>query len=231
MHRAALLVLCLAVAHLGCGGDVTVASSGEGGAGASGSTGSTASTTTGSNGSGSGSAATSGSAGTASGGGGAVPGYAACSGPGQCTLVASGCCGVCGMPELSNVVAIHEDKYAEFFDVTCPGPIPPCPGCPTASNPDLFAYCEAGQCVGADVRVHELSACQSDSECVLRAGLECCECGSDGISALRADAVGSLQQLVCVPDEACDDCAPVFPDNAVASCVEGHCRVVYFPIK
>ena len=210
-----------------CGSEVV--SDGSGGAGGSevatgattgtGSTGSTGSTT------GPGSTGSSGS--TGSGGG---PSFAACSEPGTCALALQGCCAPCGAPTLSDFDAIFEGSVEAHRAAVCPDPAAePCPKCPTGLDPTLFAYCdlEVGSCKGARLGDTRFAECSQASDCVLRLGLECCECGSSGDWVAVAGAkLGELQGVLCSPSDACAECQPQPPPEYSATCNAGRCEVV-----
>jgi hypothetical protein len=178
---------------------------------------------------GSGNGGGSGGAGGTGGTGGTAPAFEACSGPGQCTLVNRECCAQCVEPDLSQRVAIHEDYVDEWSSQNCPMPTA-CPDCiPAAENPDLFAYCDSGKCVAANVTQHALSDCATSADCALRYGMSCCEgCagGAEGLVAVSASAVGQIYELACDPLESCPACAPMYPPEYKAECVAGHCAVV-----
>jgi hypothetical protein len=151
------------------------------------------------------------------------PAVTSCSEPWDCRLATPSCC-LCGTPELDDYIAINRNAPAEC---DCPQAC----DCVLEPNPNLGATCQAGRCTGFDVRrIAELSACQSDSECVLREGAGCCEgCGGGEWSwvALRKDSGGALSNLVCGSGPgACPPCMPPPPpDTKRAACVAGRCEV------
>jgi hypothetical protein len=142
-----------------------------------------------------------------------------------------GCCEGCFKPELDDLVPINKSQAEAFFDDQCPNPegCPQCAGCP---NGNLFAFCDGGTCRGADLRVHELSQCDDPSECQLRGGTDCCEeCGAISAScgvlvAINPQLQSALADLVCADDAACPPCMPLYPDDAFADCIDGHCQVI-----
>lgn len=176
---------------------------------------------------------TGGSGGTGGGGGrdaGKID-FAACNGPGQCTLVASGCCDACGMPQLSGLTAVNKENVPEFKKEVCPEP-EQCPGCETKFNPNLFAYCESGKCVGADMRTDPVSQCHKPADCKLRFGAGCCESCTGTEEQLTSVAINNendLKSLVCSPGTVCENCMPQYPMGPIVDCgAEGHCKVVVF---
>jgi hypothetical protein len=202
-----------------CGGSATF---GTGGSGAGGSGGS--------GGSGAGPVGPGSGAGPGSGGSGAA--WGSCVEAGECVLSDAGCCGSCGEQTLEGSVALNQGEVDAYYaSLMCDNV--GCPDCYGWPNANLFATCEAGHCQKYDVRQHDLSACGPSDTCVLRWGLDCCPgCSSpmwvdehSGLVAVRQGA--PLADLVCLGDVACDECAPQFPADAIAECIEGHCQVVF----
>lgn len=194
-----LLVIAAALAAPACGG--TVVGTGGGAGNGTTSTG-TGTTTTGT-----------------------VTAFDACTGPGQCLLVDKGCCSSCGTESLDSKVPINAASSEAYFQSICPEPVP-CPACASQPNPNLFAYCEAGQCVAADVTTNFVSACVSDADCHLRNGSACCEQCTGSLDQLIAVSVANnLPALLCGPNDGCPKCLPSYPIDAVAICSAGHCAV------
>ncbi len=127
------------------------------------------------------------------------------------------------------MVALHQDDVSAHYEDVCTDPVA-CPDCPSALNPDLFAYCDAGLCQGADVKGDPLGGCGSNADCKLRLGLECCECGNENgiLTAIPIAYEQKLQELVCDSDFGCPECAPVYPADTEAWCEAGHCVVMYW---
>ncbi len=154
--------------------------------------------------------------------------WARCAVNSDCVLRADSCCAPCGAPGLDDVDAVHQARTEEHFRDVCPSPTP-CPLCPVANNPDLLATCEAWACEAVDIRRHFASTCASDDDCRLRVA-GCCECGG---STAPADLIAiawlgeaGYRQLVCDPEQACPECAPVYPDEVEAWCAsDGHCDI------
>ena len=153
------------------------------------------------------------------------PDFGACSGPGQCILAPVSCCGVCGQPTAADFVAINS-LYADFYQKQrCPIALP-CPACATATNPNLGARCVLGRCQVFDVqKVPEYSSCQATSDCVLRNGVGCCECGGNGWVAVSQSGNAALGRDECAPNSACPACAPVPPPGTFATCIGNACNV------
>ena len=147
----------------------------------------------------------------------------ACAEPADCMLAEASCC-VCGMPELGDYVAANA-KYAS--ECMCQGPA--C-GCASMLNPNLAATCNAGSCQGFDVRqLDALSGCQTDTDCTLRMGLDCCEAcaGSEWeLVAVRTDAGPKLSPMLCGSGPVgCPGCIPQYPAGKTAVCIANHCQV------
>jgi hypothetical protein len=151
----------------------------------------------------------------------------ACTSPTDCALGISldhqGC--LCGIPALDDFTAVNNGYLTE-----CTGPGSMC-DCMSGTNPNLGATCTKGTCEGFDVsQVDALSACTSDSDCTLRAGIGCCQaCGGStaDLVAIRVDASGTLAQMLCPPGGVnCPACGGGSPSGVSAACVAGHCQVV-----
>ena len=137
---------------------------------------------------------------------------------------------MCGKPTLGQLDAINQSAIEAHYDATCEDPGGPCPGCAYEPNPNLFAYCDLPnkQCAGADFSTHSLNTCTLPSDCTLRYGLSCCECGSEGLglTAVPKD-YGPIAALVCEGDVGCLECQPTYPADVLADCVGGKCAVAY----
>jgi hypothetical protein len=168
-----------------------------------------------------------GSGGSGGAGGGIMPAFNACAGPGQCTLVPNSCCGPCGDATLAGLEPVSVDLADEYTTNICPQPSA-CP-CAYTPNADLFAYCDAGTCTGADVTTHAFSECTAAADCRLRMGMGCCEgCAGDAaeLVAVASSAALAMSEQLCAPGMGCPACAPIYPSEWKADCVAGHCAVV-----
>lgn len=148
----------------------------------------------------------------------------ACTHNGECTLTSRTCCGVCGAPNLEDVIALPFSSIDDYRATACEGD-PLCPGCASAPNPNLFATCNAATCVAIDVGATAIAQCEVDDDCVLRVA-GCCECGDtspEALVSLRADALLDYLALVCDAEVPCDDCVPTYPDDQEAYCDAGRC--------
>lgn len=220
---ATATLIVMAQFGAGCGSEITVWNDGGGG---SQSTSSTGNQSTGNQ-----------STGTSSSTSGGPTDLSACDGVGQCELVPASCCGFCGQPATDDMTGIHKDQLDAHRNEVC-GDDAACPACYAEPDPNLFAYCDQpasgnGSCVAADVRTHDLSVCEKDSDCRLRMGLDCCEgCfgGVDGVVAISTKKNDELSALACGPElMGCPECAPDYPDDAIAVCTSGHCEVAFKP--
>src|SRR5262249_25102624 len=106
--------------------------------------------------------------------------FAACGPSDRCVVAFTGCCGYFGPPQLSDFAAINSSQVGPYHAATCPVPIA-CPRCAGSPNLYIGARCLNGRCALFDTReTPAFSACARDTDCRLRKGLECCECGAAG---------------------------------------------------
>lgn len=154
-------------------------------------------------------------------------GLRACSEPSDCIVVPAGCCGSCGAPTRGDAIAIARDQGATYRDRVCIGV--GCPACaPLFIDPTLVATCNAGQCEVIDWTAHTGSECTSNTDCAVRTP-DCCPCGGDtdpgrliGVASENAYAA-----LVCDSDQACPECAAIYPSEVTARCHPlGHCETL-----
>jgi hypothetical protein len=76
-----------------------------------------------------------------------------------------------------------------------------------------------------DVRSTDLAHCESDGDCLLREGLECCECASAGPwVAINNQIVATANFLGCAPGT-CPTCEHAPRENLQARCVDKLCTV------
>jgi len=159
------------------------------------------------------------------------PDLLSCTGPEDCVVIPRSCCGSCGAATREDSIAVRADRAGDWSTMACAAdgddPIG-CPGCFMEQDPTLLAGCEEGRCVVVDLYEHPSAQCTVDAECVLRAR-ECCECGADtsfaGVVAINSIGRTEFEALVCNDDTACPECAPVYPEDAMPVCHEGHCEV------
>jgi hypothetical protein len=150
-----------------------------------------------------------------------------CSSHVDCALVPASCCGTCGAPTSSDVVALRADAASAYRTDQC-GAGYPCPACASINNPDLFASCENSQCVVVDLTTNPVSACSAAADCALRAA-RCCECGaamdSWSLVAVSKNSESSYAALVCDASAVCAECMPNYPTSVTPTCADGHCRI------
>jgi hypothetical protein len=164
---------------------------------------------------------------------GTPPAYDECAAPSDCVLTANTCCGVCGAPTRDDVAAVNVDMRMDYYlDVACPeartAP-PPCPDCPSALNPNLFATCTGGACAVVDLATDPgYAECVEDSDCIVRAR-DCCECGADvslpNLVAIAGAQRAAFEAVVCDPGTGCPECAPAYPEEIGAACNMGVCAL------
>ncbi len=152
--------------------------------------------------------------------------YAACEVPSDCVVVSHSCCGSCGAPTRGDAVAIATDRASAYRGATC-GQDTGCPACaPLFVDPTLVATCRDQRCELVDLREHEASACTEDSACRIRTP-DCCPCGGDTSPGrlLGVSSENTYASLVCDPEQACPECAPLYPDEVTVRCnADDHCE-------
>ena len=148
-----------------------------------------------------------------------------CVGAGDCVVRSVSCCGACEPVKAEDLHALSRN-YADVN--SCPGVA--CGACAAddgePERPYYGARCTNRQCELFDVRNTEIAHCESDSDCVLREGLECCQCASAGPwVAVNAQLLSTANFLGCAPGgcPVCEHHAPA--DDLSASCVSGRCVV------
>jgi hypothetical protein len=165
--------------------------------------------------------------GSAGGGGGSGGGQGNCQVSSDCTLIPTSCCGQCGAATRDDSIALPASEVSDYRIDNC-GPVVGCPACYQAQDPNLIAACVQNECRVVDVLELQLNACSTDADCRLRTH-DCCECGGDqsieGLISINASAEGDLVDLVCDPNTACDECAPLPPLDATPICDGGRCLV------
>jgi hypothetical protein len=83
-----------------------------------------------------------------------------------------------------------------------------------------------------DLHEHASARCETSADCRVRTR-SCCECGGDtsaaGLVAIHVDGNGAYQDLACDAGALtpCPECAPVYPDEASATCSGGRCEVLW----
>ncbi|MCB9583904.1 MAG: hypothetical protein H6718_00810 [Polyangiaceae bacterium] len=233
---AALSVALGAGFGAGCGGSSTGGSGGAGagnaGNGAAAGEGGTSqggsSSTTGGAANGGAASGGAGNAGAAGSGGASLTSAdVACDVPSDCVLVPSGCCDTCGEPTAADRLAVNRNRVDQVTQAVCPEP-QPCPKCASFPRPALVATCEDKRCAVVDLSLEPLTECATAADCRLRTNA-CCECGgpTDPGHLMAVGQQGSIEDIVCDPGYACDECLPTFPERTAALCEEGRCFVWY----
>ena len=154
--------------------------------------------------------------------------WSACNHTSECALFPSGCCATCGTPGLSDVDAVNSAQSAAHFTEVCPAPVP-CPRCATRINPSLIASCAFSRCAEFDLTMMPISACTTDTDCVVRYA-SCCGCSGDASSvvSIRSDMEGAIESLLCDAHTCPLDCAPARDPGFRAACDPGtgHCTAI-----
>jgi hypothetical protein len=238
MSREASMSLLFAfpvLIALNCGGNTEdtrdAGSGGSAGSSASGgSSGVTGSggTTGGSSGSAGSGAATGGVGGT--GGSAGTNQWGACSLTSECVVRPASCCGSCGAATRRDAIAIHRANADGYTLAMCQDT--GCPACDAPQDPTLIGHCENGACQVVDLLAQPLTECSADVDCRVRTA-SCCECGGntalEALIAIRADSEAEYRQLACDPGTDCGKCAVIYPEGAVAVCMDGRCTVTGAP--
>jgi hypothetical protein len=165
--------------------------------------------------------------------GGTTAPWRTCEQNGQCVLAADGCCASCGQPSLESRDPINREFSMQHYEAVCDQEEPvDCPACEPPPAPHLGATCTEGLCEGFNIRTMELTACETNDQCRLRAR-SCCECGSDfnahNLIAIREGRSADYTALVCTANTSCGQCGVQYPtDRFSAVCApDGHCDVAY----
>jgi hypothetical protein len=137
----------------------------------------------------------------------------------DCTIVARGCCGTCGVPHLDQVMALRKDAAASYTAAECAGN-GACPPCIPGENPDFQAACIAGQCTPFDLGFY--NGCTVDEECALRPS-DCCDpCTgplAEGAFVSVEKGNTGYDYFVCGGKPAnCNVCPTTYPAGTSAKC-------------
>jgi hypothetical protein len=165
-----------------------------------------------------------------------------CASSDDCRLEQERCCADCRSPELYTAItqAEHRQHLADCSPPKC-GPPDYRPGeldCGDGYD-TLTAVCEGGMCTKLNLLESPFTACQRDDECHLRTGaFGCCP-----LCSIRAPASGDAQYYAgglvafsdlagflsryCPGERTCSECPSSIPNEVIARCLQGHCRVVY----
>lgn len=163
------------------------------------------------------------------------PDFTSCNAPGECDIRPKSCCGSCGSPTPSDMLAVNWQKGGAYQSAMCA--MTACPACAMEPNPNLAPFCRSKSCNAVDVRTDSVSACAIDTDCRLRfAG--CCEyCTDPSASKLIAIATSGNAEYTanqCHPDQGgCPKCAVMYPPGYAARCnpMSKHCEVVMVNIS
>jgi hypothetical protein len=159
---------------------------------------------------------------------GGQPDLFSCERSSECIVVPESCCGTCGAPTRGDALAINAAAAPEHTRRVCEDDVG-CPACaPLFIDPTLVATCRAGSCELVDLRLHAASECAQDDDCKVRTP-DCCECGGDTdpgrLVGVATSAEREYADLVCDPERACPECAPIYPSEVTVECTSaGHCE-------
>ena len=152
--------------------------------------------------------------------------FGECRTPTDCVLLPESCCGSCGQPSRTDIDSVPRSGADAQRAMACADPVP-CPACEGQPDPTLLPDCSMSSCTVLDLNPPVgpppgLSACEEDTDCIIRAA-SCCECGAtiteETVVAINLEIRGGYDPFVCEPGTGCPECAPVYPDNLVARCL------------
>jgi hypothetical protein len=133
------------------------------------------------------------------------------------------------VPARGDVISLNVNALGAYTESVC-GVDYGCPACAGQADPTLVATCTAGKCDVVDLTTSPLTACATDTACVVRT-IACCECGGPmdqgSLIALNHDMAAQYAALVCDANSSCPDCAPIYPPEALAVCDSGRCIMVW----
>jgi hypothetical protein len=132
---------------------------------------------------------------------------APCTRGSDCMLAPAGCCAPCGMPSKCDLVAMPRSAFEPFRRATCPSPVA-CPACASAMPPQIVPFCRAGVCEVVDVPTDAITACEQDSDCLVRDWACCTACDASPVYpiAIRRDAMSTYDDQVCSLAGSCPKC-------------------------
>lgn len=156
---------------------------------------------------------------------GSKPSMFGCDTPTDCIVGSTGCCGLCPDAPFDSAKGINGARalagdYRPCGDVACE----PCAEVPPVSQTTQYylATCEARKCGVVDLRTTPSTECETDQDCFLRAGIDCCPaCSATSFAALSST---DFLNGRCT-DIGCPECVTPVPDNLFASCLDGRCIV------
>ncbi|HWA73553.1 MAG TPA: BPTI/Kunitz domain-containing protein [Polyangiaceae bacterium] len=142
----------------------------------------------------------------------------------DCTLISAGCCSACEPIVASDLISINVEHLGDRkCDVAC-GACPPLADGQRATQQYFKPGCEAHKCTVVDIRETDVVSCQTDGDCILRLGSNCCEaCGGEPI-AVNRDA--NLTAFFCPGGPTpCPACVPKIPAGYGSACIDNRCSV------
>lgn len=146
----------------------------------------------------------------------------------DCALISTACCGACEPLVASDLISINVEHLADrVCDVAC-GACPPLTSDQSPTRQYFKPGCDAHKCTVVDVRETDVVSCQSDSDCMLRLGSECCEaCAGEPIAVNRN---ADLNAFFCPGGPTpCPTCVPQLPSNYRGACIQNRCSVIEPP--
>ena len=156
------------------------------------------------------------------------PDVYACEAASECMIVPLYCCAGCDPARSTDLQAVNV-AYSSFTRGPCSSD-QTCSDCPpieelSTTRQYFVPVCEFGQCDVLDIRLHDVTSCQNDSDCRLRDGSACCVgCDGQGLVAVSSEEVFAAQ---CTSEDRCPDCA--LATDYRARCYDSRCVVGYGP--
>lgn len=142
----------------------------------------------------------------------------------DCELVDNACCRCAPAPRAQLTARLRTGEAP----VTCDGLCGACvPQVSAPTDPVLRADCIAQQCVVVDLREHEATRCERDSDCVRAHSGFCTPCSNQPESylALRAGAAHPYPAVVPRGDVACNPCVAPEPLPIPFCAADKHCAM------
>jgi hypothetical protein len=159
----------------------------------------------------------------------AHPEWVACEASAECTLLEpDNCCSICGAREPDDLRVVNGDyaQEAHALLASCTENI----GCPAifCYRQHVLPVCREQRCQIVDIREDEtLAGCETDADCTLRAGADCCLCGG-GPHPIAIPHRGDvdIETELCGSSSCGEDCEPMTAIDFTARCVGGLCAAI-----
>ncbi|HEY1535290.1 MAG TPA: BPTI/Kunitz domain-containing protein [Polyangiaceae bacterium] len=157
--------------------------------------------------------------------------WGACTHDSDCVTESVGCCTACEPVDdrqllVFNSAHLDDADKARLQQCASVGACAPCPQASEYEATEKYfkPVCAAGQCSVIDIRQSALTTCQTNADCALRDGADCCP-GYDGMGFV---AVNKSADLCGGHPDSCPPPGPApdpIPDGVTATCQLGHCAL------